>query len=171
MKRRDFLLAGCVLAAGAARAHHGWSAFDTGRPLWLRGRVEAVRWVNPHAEFDLQPEPKLALPADLGAREVPPQLAPVDARAILDRAQLPRSLDRSWRIELAPLSRMQAWGIERLREGETVEVVGYAFADEQPAVLRAEFLWRGGRAYGLRSAPARAPAGSADGEPGRRPPT
>ncbi|MFN4003077.1 MAG: DUF6152 family protein [Hylemonella sp.] len=138
-----------------AQAHHGWSGFDLERPLYLQGRVVAVRWQNPHAEVVLELAAPLALPADLGRRAVPAQQAAIDGQALLARAQLPRRRDARWEIELAPLSRMQAWGIEPLRSGMAIAVVGYTARDEQgAAVLRVEYLFIGERIYGLRSSPA-----------------
>lgn len=147
-----------VLLATAARpaaAHHGWSSFDPGRPLYLAGRVAAVRWRNPHAEIDLEVPPGLELPAGLADRTVPAQTTPLDARDLLGRTRLPIRAEGRWTVELAPLTRMRAWSVEPLREGETVEVVGYTLAGERgEKVMRAEWLFRDGKAYGLRSSPA-----------------
>ena len=57
-------------------------------------------------------------------------------------------------IELAPLTRMRAWGVEPIGEGETIELVGYTLADGSEPVLRAEWLFRDGKVYGMRSSPA-----------------
>ncbi len=138
-----------------ARAHHGWSSFDQERPLYLQGRVHSVRWQNPHAELVLEVPPMLGLPPDLAQRALPAQAAPVDGRALLARAGLPRRKDRLWEIELAPLTRMQAWKVAPLKVGDEIAVLGFTFRDEQgPAVLRVEYLLVGTQAYGLRSAPA-----------------
>ena len=51
MQRRT-LIAAALAAPLAARAHHGWSSFDQGRPIWLEGRATKVAWRNPHAEID-----------------------------------------------------------------------------------------------------------------------
>jgi len=158
MHRRLFLIAGGACGAGLAlpaAGHHGWGRYDVHRPLYLEGRVASVNWANPHASFELQPAPDLRLPADLARRSVPPQQAAVDAPAVLAAAQLPRRRDERWTIELAPLLRMQDWRIEPLKAGEPVSLVGYAAPGEEgPAVLRAEFLFAEGNAYGLRSSPA-----------------
>ena len=155
MKRRTFLAAAGAAFVLPAHAHHGWSSFDQERPLYLRGRVAKVMWANPHVEFDLAVPADLALPPDLAKRVVPAQSAPVDGPAMLARTSLPTRKAPTWRVELAPLPRIEAWKIERLKEGETVEVVGFGFVDAKPgAILRAEFLFRGGKAYGLRSSPA-----------------
>lgn len=139
---------------GAARAHHGWSGFDEGAPLYLAGTVRAVRWTNPHAELVVDVAPALALPADLARRAVPPQQSPVDVPRLLARAALPRTGHGQWVCELAPLLRMEAWGIVEPRPGAALEVVGYAAPGEaRGPVLRVEVLFVDGRAYGLRSMP------------------
>lgn len=158
MQRRQFITtAGLALAAAApaARAHHGWSSFDQARPIYLEGKAGKVMWRNPHAEFELEVAPGLKLPADLAARPVPAQSAPVDGAALLKAAQLPTRKDRRWLIELAPLTRMEAWKVQPLKTGDAVGVLGFTFSGEKgDAVLRAEYLFVGGSAYGLRSSPA-----------------
>lgn len=156
MHRRTFLaFAALGCAAPLARAHHGWSSFDQNAPLYLRGALKAVSWSNPHVEADLELAADLALPAGLAGRALPAQSAPVDGKAILSRAALPRRKDRAWRLEFAPLARMEAWKIERLKPGDVIEVVGFTFAGEKgAAILRVEYLFRGAAAYGLRSSPA-----------------
>lgn len=138
-----------------ARAHHGWSSFDQDRPLYLQGRVLSVRWQNPHAELMLELPANFSLPSDLAQRAVPAQTAPVDGKALLAKAQLPRRRERRWEVELAPLTRMQAWSVTPLKAGDEIGVLGFTFHDEKgPAVLRAEYLFVGTQAYGLRSGPA-----------------
>lgn len=156
LQRRTFVIAAPLLSApGFALAHHGWSSFDPSRPLYLEGRAANVAWRNPHVEFDLDVAGDLRLPADLPQRSVPPQTASVDGAALLKAAQLPARRDRRWRIELAPLSRLQAWQVPEIRNGDAVSLLGFTFAGEKgDAVLRAEYLWLGGKAYGMRSGPA-----------------
>lgn len=156
MQRRPFLiLTAAATLSPAAHAHHGWSSFDQDRPLYLEGRARNVAWRNPHAEFDLEIETDLKLPADLKARVLPAQAAPVDGPKLLAAAQLPSRKDRLWRIELAPLTRLQAWAVPPLQAGGAVALLGYTFAGEKgDALLRVEVLWLAGKAYGLRSSPA-----------------
>jgi hypothetical protein len=114
-----------------------------------------VRWRNPHAELRLELPAEPKLPADLATRSLPPQTAPVDGPALLRAAQLPNRKDRVWDVELAPLSRMGAWQVPEIKAGDSVAVLGFTFAGEKgDAVLRAEYVFVGGRAYGLRSSPA-----------------
>jgi Family of unknown function (DUF6152) len=154
MQRRS-LIAAMLAAPLAARAHHGWSSFDQGRPIWLEGRAAKVAWRNPHAELTLELVADLKLPADLAARKLPAQSAGVDGPALMKAAQLPTRKDRLWTIELAPLTRMDAWKVPEIKVGDTLGVLGFTFAGEKgDAVLRAEYLFVGGQIYGLRSSPA-----------------
>lgn len=153
---RRRLLAGATLLAlpGWVRAHHGWSSFDQERPIYLAGKARTVAWRNPHAELELELAENLALPADLKQRALPRQSAAVDGAALLAKAQLPARRDRRWQVELAPLTRMQAWGVAEIKPGDALELLGFTFAGERgEAVLRAEFLFAQGRVFGLRSAP------------------
>ncbi len=157
--RRHLVLAGLSLPAlslaPAAHAHHGWSSFDTDRPLWLEGRVTKSSWRNPHAELELEVPQGLRLPPDLASRTWPAQSAAVDGRALAARAALPRRTDRRWTIELAPLSRLEAWKVAEIKPGATIGMLGYTFKDEKgEAILRVEYLLVEGKAYGLRSSPA-----------------
>ncbi len=159
MKRRDLLKASLVLPAAAAApwalAHHGWSSFDQDRPIYLEGRVIKSQWRNPHAELELEVAPDLRLPADLAQRALPAQSAPVDGKALLAKAVVPTRKDRRWEIELAPLTRMQAWNVAEIKPGAQVALLGFTFTGEKGApILRVEYLFADGKVYGLRSSPA-----------------
>lgn len=159
MQRRTLLCTGLAMplagAAGLARAHHGWSSFDQGRPVYLEGRAVEVMWRNPHVELVLELPDSLRLPADLAQRPVPAQSASVDGRALLARAVLPTRRDKRWQIELAPLVRINQWQMPQIPTGATVGVLGFTFQGEQgDAVLRAEYVFHDGKTYGLRSGPA-----------------
>ena len=157
MQRRLFIAAAGLSGSfglTSAHAHHGWSSFDQGRPIYLEGRADKVRWSNPHAELELELPADFRLPADLPARSVPAQSASVDGAALLKAAVTPTRKDRRWAIELAPLTRMEAWKVPPLKNGDTLGVLGFTFTGEKgDAVLRAEYLFVGGKAYGLRSSP------------------
>ena len=155
MRRRLVLAGGTSLALPAAWAHHGWSSFDQSRPLYLEGRVLRVAWRNPHAEIDLELRAGLGLPADLQSRVLPAQTSPVDGAQLLKAAQLPTRKDRIWQIELAPITRMDAWKVTPLKAGDEVALIGFTFNGEKgDPVLRGENLLPPGKAYGLGSSPA-----------------
>ena len=152
---RRSLLAAALLAPLAARAHHGWSSFDQRRPIYLEGRAAQVAWRNPHAEIRLGVPADLKLPANLASWPVPAQAAAVDGAGLLAAARLPTRRDRLWQIELAPLTRLSAWKMPEIKPGALLSVLGFTLTDETgEAVLRVEYLWLDGQAYGLRSSPA-----------------
>ena len=155
MQRRHLLLATLAAPMPAAWAHHGWSSFDQDKPLYLQGTARKVAWKNPHAEFDLEIAADLALPADLQRRALPAQSASVDGQRILANTRLPTRKDRVWHVELAPLTRLEAWKVPEIRDGDRIEVLGYTLTGEKgEAVLRAEYVFVAGKAFGLRSSPA-----------------
>lgn len=155
MLHRRMFVTGSIALALPAWAHHGWSSFDQERPLYLEGRATKVSWRNPHGELEIEPPENLALPPDLKQRPLPKQSATVDGAALLAKAQLPTRRDHQWQIELAPLTRLQAWGVEEIKPGTPVAVLGFTFTGEKgDAVLRAEYLFVHGKTYGLRSSPA-----------------
>jgi hypothetical protein len=156
MLRRSFLLTSAILPfSSMVHAHHGWSSFDQDRPIYLEGVVKSVKWQNPHVELNLEITTGLKLPADLAARTVPAQVAPVEGTALLTKAVTPKRSDKVWEIELAPLTRIDAWKVPEIKTGATLALLGYTFKDEkgQP-ILRAEYLWLSGKTYALRSNPA-----------------
>lgn len=155
MKRRSLLVGAALALVRPARADDGWSAFDQTRPLYLAGRVVRVSWRHPHAELDLEGAGARVLPADLATRVLPAQVAPVDGARLLKAATWPTRQDRLWHVELAPLTRLDAWRVAPLVTGQEIAVLGYTHPGETgDAVLRAEYLFLAGRAYGLRSPPA-----------------
>jgi len=158
MSRRRFVLAAAAtatpFAVPTAWAHHGWSSFDQDRPIYLEGKVVSSKWQNPHAELLIDLSPGLALPTDLKQRPLPAQSAGVDGPALLAKTVLPKRKDRRWELELAPLTRMSAWKVAEIKVGDPVSAVGFTFKDEAgDAVMRVEYLFAGGKSYGLRSSP------------------
>lgn len=155
MQRRHLLIAVAAAPLAPAFAHHGWSSFDQTRPIYLAGKARKVAWRNPHAELDLELDADLKVPAELARRPVPAQSASVDGAGLLVRAQLPTRADKVWHIELAPLTRMEAWKVAPIRDGDAVAMVGFTFAGEKgEPILRVEYLMVGAQTYGLRSSPA-----------------
>lgn len=154
LKRRTVLIASASAPLGAL-AHHGWSSFDQDRPIYLEGKVTKAKWQNPHAELELEVPAGLKVPADLAQRTVPAQTAPVDGKALLARAVTPTRKDRKWEVELAPLTRMDAWKVAEIKAGTMISLVGFTLKGEKgDAVVRVEYLFVDGKAYGLRSSPA-----------------
>ena len=156
MQRRHLIFGGAsALLVPSAFAHHGWSSFDQDRPIYLEGKAVKVAWANPHAEVDLQIAADLKLPPDLAKRALPAQSASVDGPRLLAAAKLPTRRDAVWEIEFAPLTRMAAWNVPEIKVGDMISVLGFTLVGEKgDAVLRAEYLFAGGKAYGMRSAPA-----------------
>jgi hypothetical protein len=157
MKRRSFVgaAASSAFVMPAAWAHHGWSGFDQDRPLYLEGQVVTARWQNPHVELIVEVQPDLKVPADLAKRALPAQSAPVDGPGLLAKATVPRRNDRQWELELAPLTRMEAWKVQEIKAGTRISAIGFASKDEKgDAVMRVEYLFVDGKTYGLRSSPA-----------------
>ncbi len=157
MDRRLFVIGATGLCSALVSprllAHHGWSSFDESRPLYLSGRVKAVKWQNPHAEIMVTVVAGGTLPVDLGSRKVPSQTSPVDGAKVLAAATLPRR-SGDWTIELSPMTRINAWKVPEPKVGDTVSAVAYGFKDEKDAFARVEYLIIGGQLYGLRSNPA-----------------
>ncbi len=151
---RVLLVSVLVTFGTDALAHHGWSSFDETRPIYLEGVVKSVKWQNPHAEFMLEVNAATP-PAALTRFAVPKQSANVDAVTILGAAKAPTRKDKTWEIELAPITRLNSWKVAPVKVGEKISVVGYTFKDEKgEAVLRVEFLIGNGKVTPLRSSPA-----------------
>ena len=90
-------IAGCVLAAGAASAHHAFSAeYDADRPITLTGTVTLLEWTNPHARLYID--------------------APGDDGEIVN-----------WDLELGPPNGLmrQGWRRDSLLPGTEVTVEGF----------------------------------------------
>jgi len=159
MKRRGVLKSSVVLSSLGMSlpglAHHGWSSFDQDRPIYLEGKVVKSVWQNPHVEIDIDVPAGLKVPADLTRRTLPAQTAPVDGKALLARAVVPKRQDKRWEIELAPLSRMLAWNVAEIKPGDMVAMLGFTFTGEKgAAIMRVEYLFAAGKTYALRSSPA-----------------
>jgi acetyl-CoA acetyltransferase len=155
MKRSRPLLATVAAAsfAVAALAHHGWSSFDETKVIYLEGTVKTSKWQNPHAELVLETS-GAAPPATLASAQVPAQSTAVNAASVLGSAKAPGRKDKAWTIELAPLTRMNAWNVAEIKAGEKLAVVGYTLKDEKSApTLRVEYLVRDGKVTPLRSSP------------------
>ena len=101
-----------------ARAHHGWSGFDQDRPIYLEGKAESVVWRNPHAELDAAPRARRwscrpTWPSARCRRSRPRSTRP----KVLAATRLPTRKDPVWELELAPLTRMEAWKVAEIKAG------------------------------------------------------
>ncbi len=158
MNRRQFVFAlPLVSIAPVVVAHHGWSSFDESRPLYFEGKITALQWQNPHVELTIVMTDKLALPEGLAKRDFPAQSRPVDGATIFAKATLPKARG-SWELELAPLTRVEAWKVAKPKIGDVAAAVGYTFKDEKKHdgkhIARVEYLMIGDQIFGLRSMPA-----------------
>ncbi len=76
MKLWTPLVAAAILAAPAAFAHHGWSAYDSGQVLTLTGKIVESGYEHPHGHIRLETPGKtwlvvLAPPARMNNRGLP----------------------------------------------------------------------------------------------------
>ncbi len=56
MRKSSIILVAAAIAAlpaSAALAHHGWAGQENDKVTVLEGKIEAVRYRNPHGEIDL----------------------------------------------------------------------------------------------------------------------
>jgi len=108
MNRQSFLALGLALAAGAALAHHSFSAeYDADRPITLTGTVTLLEWTNPHARLYID--------------------APDDSGEVVN-----------WDLELGPPNGLmrQGWRRDSLQPGTVVTVNGFR-SKTQPHVANA----------------------------------
>jgi hypothetical protein len=151
------LIAALGLTALSAIAHHGWSSFDETKPVYIEGTVAAVKWQNPHAELVVDVAANVTLPKELGSRPFPKQVSATVTPEVVARAAVPASPAGKWNVELAPLTRMEAWGLTApLKVGDRVSMIGFTLPKGGEKLMRVEILYTpDGKAYGLRSAPAK----------------
>lgn len=154
MQRRELLVLACGLAVPWARAGLQWQPYPGRPPLYLEGEVTMLTWSEPSPHLQMMHRAEAVLPADLPLREIAPHRDPQRTRALLGRAVLPSSTDRTWRVLLPSLPTLLAWGVQRPKIGQVVAVVGFAGSRiDGTQALQAEFLFTGARGYPLRSEP------------------
>jgi hypothetical protein len=85
---RHLAAAGALIAVGtgAAAAHHGWSGYDSSRPLELTGTIERSGYEHPHGYVRLETPDKtwvvvLAPPSRMENRGLPPEQLKPGTRA------------------------------------------------------------------------------------------
>jgi hypothetical protein len=115
------LLTAAPFGIVTASAHHGWSGYDSTKPLNLTGSIKESGYEHPHGFVSL---------------EVPASAA---------------GAGKVWRVVLAPPSRMENRGLPRemLKAGTTVSVVGYPHRTDGEE-MRAERITVGGKTVELR---------------------
>lgn len=74
--RIAFIVAALLALPAAARAHHGWSEYDSGKPLTLTGTIEESGYEHPHGHVRLAAKDKtwlviLAPPTRMTHRGLP----------------------------------------------------------------------------------------------------
>ncbi len=79
---------GFLIAAAAAFAHHGWSEYDTNKPITLKGEITSSGYEHPHAYLKLLTEKKewlatLAPPPRMSTRGLPREALKTGAEATL----------------------------------------------------------------------------------------
>lgn len=135
-----------LMPAPHAQAHHGWAQFDTSRPYYLEGRVESIRWSNPHPSIVIAVPQPLTIPPWLSTVELP--RAASWAGRMMPDLEIPEGLSpvpeigREWTVILAPTTRLADWGMQRtdIAVGESIAVIGFVACDRNEHELRPEFI-------------------------------
>jgi hypothetical protein len=116
------IVAGAMLVAGSASAHHSRAMFDTSKQMTLVGTVKEFQWTNPHCWIQvLVPDPKN------------PQAAPVE-----------------WGVEMgAPVELMRkGWKPGSLNPGDKVTIVVNPLRDGQSGGLEVSVTGPDGKIIG-----------------------
>ncbi|WP_052183130.1 DUF6152 family protein [Rhizobium sp. YS-1r] len=150
------MLFGAALAGALpVEAHHGWGYYDTARPIYLSGRVTSVSWRNPHPEITVENETG-ALPSTWDALPVPEELAELGFEATLRRVQ-PAAPAERWTLDLAPINRLEAWGMPREpKAGDVITAIAFPSCSEEGVARPALIVLDG---VGVRQQSVALPAG------------
>ena len=86
MRRRLLLAFMAALAAATASAHHGWSEYNTDKPLQLSGTIQEAGFVQPHGWVRLKSGGKtwtvvLAPPGRMESRDLTKDMLSVGGTA------------------------------------------------------------------------------------------
>jgi hypothetical protein len=149
-----------LIAAPAvpAIAHHGWGFYNTDRPMLFSGRLVEVNYANPHPEVTIEIAEGATL--DPTSLPVPDELAALGFANVVANAR-PAPVGR-WTLDLAPISRLNRWGMPREPKiGDVVQAVGFPSCEERN-VARPNLIVLDG--VGVRQQSVRLPAGCS-GEP------
>ncbi len=139
-------------------AHHGWGFYDTDAPLLFNGRLVAVNYSNPHPEVTIEILEGATL--DPATLPVPDELAALGFASVVAKAK-PAPAGQ-WVLDLAPISRLNRWGMPRAPEvGDAVQAVAFPSCEETFVARPNLFVLDG---VGVRQQSVALPAGCS-GEP------
>ena len=139
-------------------AHHGWGFYNTDTPLLFNGRLVAVNYTNPHPEVTIEVVEGAEL--DPALLPIPDELAALGFASVAAKAK-PAAAGR-WTLDLAPISRLNRWGMPREpRVGDLVQAVGFPSCEDRFVARPNLFVLDG---VGVRQQSVRLPAGCS-GEP------
>jgi hypothetical protein len=117
-----------LLAISAAKAHHGWSSYNTETPLYLEGTVAEVQWRNPHPELVVvvsSPAP----PVDAAKITVGADTDGAEVKAALAKAQ-PAPPGR-YTVHLPPIARLERAGVSAPpKQGERFVALAFLSCSE-----------------------------------------
>ena len=152
-RRRLLMMLAPTLAWPGAWAEHGWKPYADRPPIYLEGEVTIILWSDPHPHLELLQRRGARVPPEL-ARSVLRHRGPVDAAQLVGKSVPAPDTERTWRVELPPLHRIVAWGMDRPKRGEVVGVIGLLGPPVAgtPA-MQAEILFTGDKGYPLRADP------------------
>lgn len=143
-----------LLAAGPAAAHHGWEEYDTTTAYYVTGTVTGVRWGNPHPEVTIAIARPLSVPAGWAGLDIPAELEEIGGRQVLEATQPYAGGADQLHMDLAPVERLAAWGMEgEVEVGETIEAVGYIGRDDDSHMRPELIVLSDGQVVRQRSVP------------------
>lgn len=157
MKPRLLVILVAIALGGVppVSAHHGWGYYDTARPIYLSGRVTSVSWRNPHPEITLRNE-AAALPSRWSGLPVPAELAALGFEQTLGRTS-PAETGAEWTLDLAPINRLEAWGMPREPQpGDVITAIAFPACEEEGVARPALIVLDG---VGVRQQSVALPAG------------
>jgi len=152
------IFASVWLLPAPSAAHHGWGFYNTDAPLLFSGKLVEVNYTNPHPEVTIEViEGTVFDPSSL---PVPEELAALGFAEVVAKAEVAPA--GQWTLDLAPISRLNRWGMPRAPQvGDTLQAVAFPSCEE-PNVARPNLIVLDG--VGVRQQSVALPAGCS-GEP------
>jgi hypothetical protein len=154
-----------LLAAVPAAAHHGWEEYDTTAAYYVSGTTTDVRWGNPHPQVTIEIERPVTVPDDWTELDIPPELEEIGGQDVLDATQAYAGEAETITMDLAPIERLSAWGMDgQVEPGDWIEAVGYIDRDDNGHLRPELIVLESGQVVRQRSVPlADPPEAPADG--------